>query len=75
MQAGRGESRYAGPLDCAVRLYKEQGIRSVYKGTVLTLIRGEHNSGLCVSVWNKYSHHKYKQQYYSGKILLCVVVK
>lgn len=40
VQASGGKTKYSGPLDCAVRLYKEQGIRSVYKGTVLTLIRG-----------------------------------
>lgn len=58
VQAGSGSSRYAGPLDCAVRLYKEQGIRSVYKGTVLTLIRGKHQHLYnCVSVGRKYSDH------------------
>uniref|UniRef100_A0AAX7UF61 Uncharacterized protein n=1 Tax=Astatotilapia calliptera TaxID=8154 RepID=A0AAX7UF61_ASTCA len=46
VQSSGGRSKYAGPLDCAVRLYKEQGIRSVYKGTVLTLIRDVPSSGL-----------------------------
>ncbi|XP_054464423.1 mitochondrial carnitine/acylcarnitine carrier protein [Anoplopoma fimbria] len=46
VQASRGESKYAGPVDCAVRLYKEQGIRSLYKGTVLTLIRDVPSNGL-----------------------------
>nr|XP_020511224.1 mitochondrial carnitine/acylcarnitine carrier protein-like [Labrus bergylta] len=46
VQASGGQSRYAGPLDCAVRLYKEQGLRSVYKGTVLTLIRDVPSNGL-----------------------------
>ncbi|XP_026223120.1 mitochondrial carnitine/acylcarnitine carrier protein isoform X2 [Anabas testudineus] len=46
VQANSGDSKYAGPLDCAVRLYKEQGIRSVYKGTVLTLIRDVPSNGL-----------------------------
>ncbi|KAG8003035.1 Mitochondrial carnitine/acylcarnitine carrier protein [Nibea albiflora] len=41
-----GKARYSGPLDCAVRLYKQQGIRSVYKGTVLTLIRDVPSNGL-----------------------------
>lgn len=49
VQSSGGRSKYAGPLDCAVRLYKEQGIRSVYKGTVLTLIRGTLHC-VCVSV-------------------------
>ncbi|XP_060793086.1 mitochondrial carnitine/acylcarnitine carrier protein [Neoarius graeffei] len=38
--------KYTGPVDCAVKLYKQQGIRSVYKGTVLTLIRDVPSSGL-----------------------------
>ncbi|XP_071402978.1 mitochondrial carnitine/acylcarnitine carrier protein [Centroberyx affinis] len=46
VQASSGQSKYAGPLDCAIRLYKEQGIRSVYKGTVLTLIRDVPSNGL-----------------------------
>ncbi|KAM6976971.1 mitochondrial carnitine/acylcarnitine carrier protein [Aplochiton taeniatus] len=46
VQASGGQLRYAGPIDCAVRLYKEQGIRSVYKGTVLTLIRDVPSNGL-----------------------------
>uniref|UniRef100_A0A4W6EW09 Si:dkey-150i13.2 n=1 Tax=Lates calcarifer TaxID=8187 RepID=A0A4W6EW09_LATCA len=46
VQASSGRLKYAGPVDCAVRLYKEQGIRSVYKGTVLTLIRDVPSNGL-----------------------------
>ncbi|XP_030625533.1 mitochondrial carnitine/acylcarnitine carrier protein [Chanos chanos] len=46
VQSSTGQLKYAGPLDCAVRLYKEQGIRSVYKGTVFTLIRDVPSNGL-----------------------------
>uniref|UniRef100_A0A7N8XDM7 Mitochondrial carnitine/acylcarnitine carrier protein-like n=1 Tax=Mastacembelus armatus TaxID=205130 RepID=A0A7N8XDM7_9TELE len=46
VQARSGKPGYAGPLDCAIRLYKEQGICSVYKGTVLTLIRDVPSNGL-----------------------------
>ncbi|KAM9343416.1 mitochondrial carnitine/acylcarnitine carrier protein [Pholidichthys leucotaenia] len=46
VQASSGSSKYSGPVDCAVQLYKDQGIRSVYKGTVLTLIRDVPSSGL-----------------------------
>ncbi|KAG8186349.1 hypothetical protein JTE90_005877 [Oedothorax gibbosus] len=39
--AGTGvEHKYAGPVDCAKKLYKEGGIRSIYKGTAATLLRG-----------------------------------
>ncbi|KAI1900016.1 hypothetical protein AGOR_G00067870 [Albula goreensis] len=46
VQSSSGQLKYAGPVDCAVRLYKEQGIRSVYKGTIFTLIRDVPSSGL-----------------------------
>uniref|UniRef100_A0A8C5HLX0 Mitochondrial carnitine/acylcarnitine carrier protein-like n=1 Tax=Gouania willdenowi TaxID=441366 RepID=A0A8C5HLX0_GOUWI len=46
VQSTRGGSMYSGPVDCAVQLYKNQGLRSVYKGTVLTLIRDVPSSGL-----------------------------
>ncbi|MBN3300091.1 MCAT protein, partial [Amia calva] len=39
VQSTSGPRKYSGPVDCAVQLYKQQGIRSVYKGTVLTLMR------------------------------------
>lgn len=31
---------YDGPLDCAKKLYKEGGIRSIYRGAGATLVRG-----------------------------------
>uniref|UniRef100_A0A8C5BNR0 Mitochondrial carnitine/acylcarnitine carrier protein n=1 Tax=Gadus morhua TaxID=8049 RepID=A0A8C5BNR0_GADMO len=46
VQASGGAVKYAGPIDCALRLFKEQGIRSVYKGTLLTLIRDVPSNGL-----------------------------
>jgi len=38
-QGGTGPAKYSGPLDVAKSLYKEGGIRSIYKGTVATLMR------------------------------------
>ncbi|XP_058620101.1 tafazzin isoform X3 [Onychostoma macrolepis] len=46
IQSSASQLKYAGPVDCALRLYKEQGIRSVYKGTVLTLIRDVPSNGV-----------------------------
>ncbi|KAB5545972.1 hypothetical protein PHYPO_G00066790 [Pangasianodon hypophthalmus] len=46
VQSISGQLKYTGPMDCAVKLYKQQGIRSVYKGTVFTLIRDVPSSGL-----------------------------
>lgn len=37
-QAGK-EKKYNGVMDCAQQLYRESGIRNLYKGTVLTLMR------------------------------------
>jgi len=33
-------NKYAGPLDCAKQLYREGGLKSLYKGTCATLLRG-----------------------------------
>ena len=41
VQQGGGTQKYSGMLDCAKQLYKEGGIRSIYKGSLLTLLRGE----------------------------------
>lgn len=38
--AGTGPKLYKGPLDVVKVLYKEGGIRSIYKGTCATLLRG-----------------------------------
>uniref|UniRef100_A0A2H6MZH8 Mitochondrial carnitine/acylcarnitine carrier protein n=1 Tax=Micrurus carvalhoi TaxID=3147026 RepID=A0A2H6MZH8_9SAUR len=46
IQAASGEKKYAGPVDCAKQLYREAGIRGVYKGTVLTLMRDVPASGM-----------------------------
>ncbi|XP_054710058.1 mitochondrial carnitine/acylcarnitine carrier protein-like [Uloborus diversus] len=40
------EAKYAGPIDCAKKLYKEGGIRSIYKGTAATLLRDVPASGM-----------------------------
>ncbi|XP_071961252.1 mitochondrial carnitine/acylcarnitine carrier protein-like [Antedon mediterranea] len=37
--------RYAGPVDCAKQLYKQSGIRNVFKGTFATLVRDVPGSG------------------------------
>lgn len=40
IQQGGGKQKYNGMVDCAKQLYKEGGIRSVYKGSFATLLRG-----------------------------------
>ena len=36
---GTGKPQYSGMLDCAAQVYRTGGIASIYKGTVLTLMR------------------------------------
>lgn len=40
-QGGNQPQKYNGMVDCAKQLYKEGGIRSIYKGSVATLLRGK----------------------------------
>lgn len=40
-QGGNQPQKYNGMVDCAKQLYKEGGIRSIYKGSFATLLRGE----------------------------------
>lgn len=52
IQASTGNVRYNGPIDCVKQLYRESGIRGIYKGTALTLMRGE-NLSSSVLYFNK----------------------
>ncbi|KAF7693511.1 hypothetical protein HF521_008827 [Silurus meridionalis] len=46
IQASSGEIKYSGPMDCVKQIYKESGIRGIYKGTALTLMRDVPASGM-----------------------------
>ncbi|KAI5937414.1 mitochondrial carnitine/acylcarnitine carrier protein isoform X1 [Manis javanica] len=46
VQASSGQTKYTGALDCARKLCQESGIRGIYKGTVLTLMRDVPASGM-----------------------------
>lgn len=39
-------TNYAGPVDCAKQLYRQGGIKSIYKGTAATLLRDTPASGM-----------------------------
>ena len=39
-RASPDKAKYNGPLDCAKKIFKESGIRGLYKGTCATLLRG-----------------------------------
>ena len=43
-QAATGPPKYKGPTDVARSLWREGGIRSIYKGTAATLLRGKAES-------------------------------
>jgi len=45
-QGGNAPQKYNGMVDCAKQLYKEGGIRSIYKGALATLLRDIPASGL-----------------------------
>ena len=46
VQAASSEKLYNGPVDCAKKLYRSGGIRSIYRGTILTLCRDVPASGM-----------------------------
>jgi solute carrier family 25 carnitine/acylcarnitine transporter 20/29 len=48
---GNSAVKYNGPLDLVTKLYKEGGIRSIYRGTAATLIRDIPASGAYLSVY------------------------
>ncbi len=37
----KAAAKYANSFDCAVKLYREGGVRNIFKGTVATLLRGK----------------------------------
>ncbi|TRY98586.1 hypothetical protein DNTS_005277 [Danionella cerebrum] len=55
-QSSSGQGRYAGPVDCALRLYREKGVRGVYRGTVLTLIRDVPSNGVYFLTYEVLKH-------------------
>ncbi|XP_067908218.1 protein kinase, cAMP-dependent, regulatory, type II, alpha A isoform X2 [Heterodontus francisci] len=57
IQATTGAKKYAGPLDCVKQIYSTSGIRGVYKGTALTLMRDVPASGMYFMTyeWLKYT--------------------
>lgn len=36
----KAKAKYKGSIDCARQLFREGGIRSIYRGTAATLLRG-----------------------------------
>ncbi|XP_008546413.1 mitochondrial carnitine/acylcarnitine carrier protein [Microplitis demolitor] len=46
IQHGKDSVKYNGPVDCIKQLYREGGIRSIYKGTAATLLRDVPASGM-----------------------------
>lgn len=40
MGGSQSTAKYNGPVDVVKKLYKEGGIKSIYRGTAATLLRG-----------------------------------
>ncbi|ESO88885.1 hypothetical protein LOTGIDRAFT_234443 [Lottia gigantea] len=59
VQAAQGKGapvKYNGPMDCIKQLYKEGGIRSLYRGTGATLLRDLPASGMYFMVYEWLQH-------------------
>jgi len=56
IQADSKEKKYKGPVDCAKQLYKEGGIRSIYRGTGATLLRDVPASGMYFMTYEWLQH-------------------
>lgn len=52
IQAAQAEKKYNGTFDCVKKLYKEGGIRSIYKGTAATLLRDVPASGVYFATYD-----------------------
>lgn len=52
IQASQGEKKYNGTFDCVKKLYKEGGMRSIYKGTAATLMRDVPASGVYFATYD-----------------------
>ncbi|CAL7933433.1 unnamed protein product [Xylocopa violacea] len=57
VQHGDTKPKYNGPIDCTKQLYREGGIKNIYKGTCATLLRDVPASGMyfmtyeCLKKW------------------------
>ncbi|XP_061187756.1 mitochondrial carnitine/acylcarnitine carrier protein-like isoform X1 [Saccostrea echinata] len=56
IQADAKVKKYAGPVDCAKQLYREGGIRSIYRGTAATLLRDVPASGMYFMTYEWLQH-------------------
>lgn len=48
IQQSSSTKMYNGPVDCAVKLYKQGGLSSIYRGSVATLMRGMYFQSVCI---------------------------
>ncbi|KAI8771889.1 mitochondrial carnitine/acylcarnitine carrier protein isoform X2 [Biomphalaria glabrata] len=55
-EANVHDRKYKGPVDCAKKLYKEGGIRSIYRGSVATLLRDVPASGMYFTSYEWLQH-------------------
>ena len=73
-QASAAQAKYSGSVDCARQLLREGGIRSLYRGTAATLLRGTvHTHDVpTYAHTHTHTHTTYRCRYmYIRYILLC----
>lgn len=46
IQHADAKPKYSGPVDCVKQLYKEGGMRNIFKGSCATLLRGKTSDNL-----------------------------
>ncbi|CAB3992683.1 mitochondrial carnitine acylcarnitine carrier -like [Paramuricea clavata] len=56
-QASSGKAKYSGPLDCAWKIFKENGIRGLYRGTGATLLRDIPGNGVYFMAYEMFLRH------------------
>ncbi|XP_073822729.1 carnitine/acylcarnitine carrier protein colt, mitochondrial [Musca autumnalis] len=71
--SSKAERKYNGMLDCAGKLYKEGGIRSIYKGSCATLLRDLPANGFYFLAYEAIQNY-YKKQSGSEKVSLAVTL-
>lgn len=66
--ASSAEKKYNGTLDCAKKLYRQGGIRSIYKGTAATLMRDVPASGVYFATYDWFKKQLAEPKYFKFKL-------
>ena len=69
MQQEVGIGRYAGPIDCARQVMKNEGIRALWNGNVPTMVRQGSNQAFNFMAFSWLNHNVWKKEEGDGKTL------